>query len=87
MGISFYFSGNFENVLRTYQNPLGPNQPRMAKTSPGTAGIPNEQTKSAQSFLANVIFLFSTTIKKATQQMKIHMCIYNYYLLNFKLRF
>ena len=53
----------------THQKPFGPNQPSAAKTAPGTAGIPREQTNNAQSFLPNVIFLFNTTIKNAEDKM------------------
>ena len=60
-----------ENIIflavgnNNYQNPLGPNHPRTAEITPGTAGLPKEPINNIQSFLPNVIFLFKTTIKKA----------------------
>ena len=63
----------------SYQKPVGPNQPKAANAILGTAGIPNEQTNSAQSFLPNVIFLFKTTITKAENKLNhfpINLCVH-----------
>ena len=58
----------------THQNPFGPNQPSTAKTTPGTAGIPNEQTSRIQSFRPKYIFLLKTTMKNAEKYSRFIIC-------------